>query len=132
MSFRASASTPGSGWSEFTSSRCTTASTTARAVRVVCLMPRRRPGSSRPASDIQQIIASNSPRAAGRLALWQIRSPREMSRASDRVTVTDSGGRADSTSSPPTCTPRIVLSSPDGSTVTGSPGRRMPPATTPA
>ena len=95
-------------------------------------MPRRRPGASVPASDIQQSIASNVCRAAGRVALWQIRSPRETSRASRRVTATDSGGRADSTATPPTAMSPIVVSRPEGSTVTGSPGRRMPPATTPA
>ena len=62
----------------------------------------------------------------------QIMSPRLMSISSASRTVTDMFGVASSIGPSKASTPAMVEREPAGSTITSSPGRKLPPATVPA
>ena len=106
-------------------------STTARAVRVVCLTPSRAPGCSG-RSLIQQTVASSSRAATGWSSGSTSMSPRGTSISSSSRIVTDIPGTAASIGPSAVSTDATRVRSPDGSTSTSSPARQTPPATWPA
>jgi hypothetical protein len=83
-------------------------------------------------SAIQHTIASTSWLTAGWLCGRQIMSPREMSISSSSRIVTDMGANASATGPSTVSMAAMRDGSPDGSTITSSPGLKMPPATWPA
>ena len=106
--------------------------TIARTDRVVCFSVYTLRSASGWSESIHATIASRSCDGVGWLCGRQIMSPREMSRSSVSSSVTAIDGRASATGPSAVSMRSMRVVSPDGSTITSSPGRSVPAATVPA